>query len=165
MGMRRKSRRLLCVLLGATTLGLVGAVPANAVGIGTMSAHLTVIKANPPSGDYFVHVGGTVKVLLPTTAEYLINKGYKIMWRLKAADKFSNPVQLNWRTSPNFVTSQAALRYSHTERVHRSFVNEDDSIFDRRDELFAEVNVVYPGGTPATNVAQGRSTNLVVGYF
>jgi hypothetical protein len=155
---RRTYLRLLCALLGATTLGLVGAAPANAV-IGTMTANLRVFKADSPPGYYWVHVYGSIS-MTQAEAQGLINSGHKVVWRLIGDDPVFNDVQLGTRSAPIFVGPNG-LHYSHAERVPRAVVNEDDSFTDHHDELFADPKLQTQTG----QTIRSRDTNNVGGYF
>lgn len=155
---RRAYRRLLCVLLGVTALGLVGAAPANAV-IGTMTANLRVFKADSPPGYYWVHVSGYVS-MTQTEAQGLINSGHKVVWRLWGDDPTFNDLQLGTRSAPIFLGPNG-LHYSHAVKVPRSVVNEDDSFSDRHDELFADPKLQTQTGA----TIRSRNTNNVGGYF
>jgi hypothetical protein len=151
-------RRLLCALLGAAMLGLVGATPASAA-IGTMTANLRVFKADFPAGYYWVHVYGSIS-MTQAEAQGLINSGHKVVWRLIGDDPVFNDVQLGTRSAPIFATPDG-LHYSHAERVPRSVVNEDSSFTDNHDELFADPKLKTQTGV----TIRSRDTNNVGGYF
>jgi len=155
---RRTYRRLLPALFAATTLGLVGAPPANAV-IGTMTANLRVTKADSPPGYYWVHVYGSVS-MTQAEAQGLINSGHKVVWRLWGDDPAFNDLQLSARSAPIF-RGPNGLHYSHAEKVPRGVVNEDDSFTDRHDELFADPKLQARTGV----TIRSRNTNDVGGYF
>jgi hypothetical protein len=170
---RQTYSRLLCVLLGATTLALlVGAAPASAA-IGTMTANLTISRLAGTGNVCSWQVSGVVQ-MPQAEAQDLINRGYRVIFRGWGDD----PVSDDFLFGPDpasTATSAGALGLSGTTQglwyrgsrgLSCSKRDEDDSVFDERDELYVGVRLVtgFSNGQYGPTV-KSKESNRITGYF
>src|SRR5687767_13401943 len=169
---RQTYRRLLCVLLGATTLGLVGVAPASAA-IGTMTASLTISRLAGTGNVCSWQVSGVVQ-MPQAEAQDLINRGYRVNFRGWGDDPVSDdfvfgPDPASTATSAGALgltgTTQG-LWYKGSRGLPCSHRDEDDSVFDDRDELYVGVRLVtgYSNGQYGPTV-KSKESNRITGYF
>jgi hypothetical protein len=159
MTTRIASRSSKLVALAAATLGLTFAVAgtANAT-VGSMSARLSI---NPfISGSYNVAVDG----LIPMTkaeAQQMINSGNAVVYSLWGADPSSDDyLGGEFRTNSQFATTQGLEFHAWaTWTAHQ--LDEDDSYFDNRDEIYSSVRLSSSRGGTIRSV----NTAEVRGYF
>ena len=167
---RKTYTRLLCAVLGAAALGLVGAAPASAIDqgcSGSSNSFRPQLSVSRNFQRWSVNVSG-VLAMTQQQAQSLINGGHRVVWRLWGDD----PVFDDFRFGPDpasIASSPGALGLASTtqglaykgSRVTTGGMLEDDSFFDRHDELYAAVRLLSPTGA---TVRCGQS-NVVGGYF
>jgi hypothetical protein len=158
---RRIRRAAVASAVAATALAAaLSAAPANAA-IGPVSARLTVA---PNIQRYSVDVTGVIR-MSQAEAQDLINKDYRVVWKLWGDDPVYN--DLLFGPDPASITATSRGLEFHGARVTTGGVlDEDDSVFDDHDELFARIHLVkgYVNGRPGPTVKTGDSNN-VGGYF
>ena len=168
---RKTYTRRLCAVLGAAALGLVGAAPASAIDqgcSGSSNSFRPQLSVSRNFQRWSVNVSG-VLAMTQQQAQSLINGGHRVVWRLWGDD----PVFDDFRFGPDpasIASSPGALGLSSTTQglaykgsrvTTGGMLDEDDSLFDRHDELYAAVRLLSPTGA---TVRCGQS-NVVGGYF
>jgi hypothetical protein len=168
---RRAYRRLVCVLLGALTLGLVGAAPANAVygcsaGLTyTFPAQLSVARNFT---IYSVNVSGVIP-MTQAQAQALINSGHKVVWRLYGDDPVfddflfgPDPAQVG--STPGSIglsSTTQGLAFKGLRGTPGGTLDEDDSVFDDHDELYAAIRLL----TASNGTVRCGKSNVRGGNF
>jgi len=153
------SRQGRTVALAAATIAMTIAPAAPA---GASAAKLSVNRYLP--GTYTVSVDG-VFTMTQGQAQGLINNGYRIEYRLWGDDTDFDDLLLG----PIFLTrppgglsaTPLGLEFHRFGHLRGSQLNEDDSFFDRHDELYAVVTLKNSTGT----AVRAFGTNHVEGYF
>lgn len=163
--------QVLCVLLGAATVGLVGAAPASAIDQGCSGSSNTFRPALRVARN-FQRWSVDVVGVLPMTqqqAQGLITGGYRVVWRMWGDDPISDdflfgPDPASIASSPGalgLTSTTQGLAFKGSRVTTGGTLDEDDSFFDDHDELYAAVRLLNStGGT----VRCGQS-NVVGGYF
>jgi hypothetical protein len=159
---------VLCALLGATTLGMAAAPPADAaVGciVSTFTPRLSVAKNFQ---RYSVDVFGVVP-MTQEQAQGLINQGFKVQWRLWGDDPVFDdflfgPDPASIASSPGAlglsITTQG-LAFKGSRVTTGGTLDEDDSFFDDHDELYGAVRLLNASG----GVVRCGKSNVVGGNF
>jgi hypothetical protein len=162
MSVARRIRRTAVALsvAAATTAAGLSAAPADAA-IGPVSARLSVA---PNIQRYSVDVTGVIR-MSQAEAQDLIDRDYRVVWKLWGDDPVYN--DLLFGPDPASITATPrGLEFSGTRVTTGGVLDEDDSVFDDHDELFARVSLVkgYVNGRPGPSVKSGDSNN-VGGYY
>jgi hypothetical protein len=162
MSVARRIRRTAVALsvAAATTAAGLSAAPADA-SIGPVSARLSV---TPNIQRYSVDVTGVIR-MSEAEAQNLIANDYRVVWKLWGDDPVYN--DLLFGPDPASITATSrGLEFSGTRVTTGGVLDEDDSVFDDHDELFARVSLVkgYVNGRPGPSVKSGDSNN-VGGYY
>jgi hypothetical protein len=163
--MNRTIRRAIVAIAALAAAAAFTVAPANAA-LGSMSASLSI----QPYGTayYSVFVSGVVQTSSQAEALQLYNSGYRFTWRLWGDDPFSD--DLIWGTSyyapaPTSYEARADGLYFYSRLdVPKSWLNEDDSWTDNRDEIYAGVRLLNVNVSTYTNIRTAE-TNRVTGYF
>jgi hypothetical protein len=155
---RRRFRRLLPALLGSATLGMIAAPPASAA-IGTMTAHLSLSR----NGQFLENVNVSGLIAMPQAeAQGYINSRYRVVWRLWGDDPISDDFLFGPNDAQLTATPQGLQFGELGLQINRHrFLNEDTSVFDNRDEIYAGVRFLNASGA----TVKSKETNRVVGYF
>jgi hypothetical protein len=149
---------LLPALLGSATLGMIAAPPASAA-IGTMTAHLSLSR----SGQFLENVNVSGLIAMPQAeAQGYINSRYRVVWRLWGDDPISDDFLFGPNDAQLTATPQGLQFGELGLQINRHrFLNEDTSVFDNRDEIYAGVRFLNASGA----TVKSKETNRVVGYF
>jgi hypothetical protein len=149
---------LLPALLGSATLGMIAAPPASAA-IGTMTASLSLSRNGPVLEN--VNVSGLV-AMSQAEAQGYINSRYRVVWRLWGDDPISDDFLFGPNDAQLTATPQGLQFRELGLQINRHrFLNEDTSVFDNRDEIYAGVRFLNASGA----TVKSKETNRVVGYF
>jgi hypothetical protein len=143
--MSRNSRRATIAFLSAalSVLALGLSAPAASAAIGPLSAKLSISRN---AQRYNVNLTGTVQ-MTQAEAQQLIASGARIEWRLYGED----PVRDDLRFGPDpasetpLATAQG-LQFKGVRVTSLNTLDEDDSIFDDRDELYLSVRLLNSSG-------------------
>jgi hypothetical protein len=141
---RKSSRATIAVLVAALTVLSLGlAAPAASGAIGPLSAKLSVSRN---AQRYNVNLTGTVQ-MTQAEAQQLLASGARIEWRLYGED----PVRDDLRFGPDPpsqtpVATAQGLQFQGVRITTLNVLDEDDSVFDDRDELYLSVRLVNSSG-------------------
>jgi hypothetical protein len=157
---RTKVRTAIAACAASLAVALLGfsAAPAQAH-VGPISAKLTVKRYR--ADTYTVSTTGVIP-MSQAEAQELISGGHKFVWQLWGDDGVSaDPLGGPW--GPPYTTSATAqgLAFNLSGRFRSSRLDEDDSRFDDRDELYADVLLLNSRGV---TVRPGKS-NRVYGRY
>ena len=161
---RLKPRRAAVLVLTALAVAGVGqpATPAQAA-IGSLKADLEVDFWGSPGPEprYGIEVKGVVS-MTRAEAQSLLNAGHKVVWRIWGDDPVSDDLMIGQSTSRHMSATWGGLTFwegappSINQTIEGYRLNEDDSITDSRDELYAGVRLVNSAGATVRSAESDR---------
>jgi hypothetical protein len=162
--MNLKLRTAIAALIAALSVAVtIDASPANAA-LGSMSASLTI---EPYGASYYkVYVEAVVRTSSQAEASQLYNSGYRFAWRLWGDDPVSDDLisEVFHYDGGSYYARPDGLYYYKRLDVPKSWLNEDQSWTDNRDEIYAGVRLLNTSVSTYVNVRTAE-TNRVSGYF